>query len=109
MGKIFRTNVFTGEKEWADFEGGVEVLNDGWNNPKTYSTAWTKPQISHAAGVHSSQAKDFNEDYKRHGITGAYHREDGALVINDNASRNKVLALRNLRDNDACFGQYAGR
>ena len=109
MGKIYRTNVFTGEKEWADFEGGVEVIESGWTSEKEYSTAWTRPQVSMAAGVHSSQVREFNEDYKRHGITGAYHREDGALVINDNASRNRVLALRGLRDNDAGYSQHAGR
>ena len=108
MGKIYRTNVFTGEREWADFEGGVEVVDSGWKVAKTYSTAWTRPHESQAAAVHSSQANEFNEDYKRHGITGAYHRADGVLVSNDQRSLNRVMQLRQLRDNDACYSQHAG-
>lgn len=108
MGKIFRTNVFTGEKEWADFEGGVEVIESGWTSEKEYSTAWTTEHLSVAAAVHSSQVNDFNEDYKRHGIS-AYHKKDGTLACADRNSLNRVLQIRNLRNNDAGYGDWAGK
>lgn len=108
MGKILRTNVFTGEREWVDFEAGVEVLNDGWNNPKTYSTAWTTEHKSLAAAVHSSQAAEFNEFYKSHNIA-AYHDKDGVLHSSDRNAFNRVQQVRGLFNRDAGYGDYAGR
>jgi len=108
MGKIFRKNIFTGEEEWVDFEPGIERIHTGWTSEKEYSTAWTTPQTSIAAACHSEDVQAFNEDYRKHGITGAYHRPDGVLVMETNQARNQVLALRGLHDRDACYRQHAG-
>ena len=67
------------------------------------------PLISQIMGCHPSQSKEFNEEYKKHGITGAYHREDGALVITSNKARNQVMKSRNYLDRDAGYGQWAGK
>jgi len=109
MGKIFRTNVFTGEREWADFEGGVEVIPSGWNVEKTYSTAWTRPHESHAAACHSSQVEEFNNFYRSRGITNAYHRPDGVLLSGDRNAFNRVQEVRGLFNRDASYGDYAGK
>lgn len=67
------------------------------------------PLISVSLGCIEGQSKEFNEEYKKRGITGAYHRENGDLVITSNKARNEVMKLRNLMDKDAGYGQWSGK
>lgn len=60
-------------------------------------------------GCMRKQVAEFNAFYRDAGITGAHHDPDGTLVIESRQARNQVLALRNLRDNDAGYGDHAGR
>lgn len=106
--KIWRRNLFTDEMEYVEVEPFERAASSGRDPRKTYSTAYSTPQVSVAAGVHSGQAAEFNEMYKQHGITGAYHRQDGALVISDNNSRNEVMKVRGLFDREAGYRQWAG-
>jgi hypothetical protein len=56
----------------------------------------------------ADQAREFNEFYREHGITGAYHERDGTCVLESRQARNDVLKLRGVRDNDAGYGDWAG-
>ncbi len=67
-----------------------------------------KPLESQGLSVHRSQADEFNEHYRKNGITGVHHEPNGDCVIESRGERNKVLALRGLRDNDAGYGDFAG-
>jgi len=70
----------------------------------TYST----PLVSKSLGCHSSQVKEFNEMYRRHGITGARHFTNGDLEISDNNARNRVMQVRGVYDRNAGYHQWAG-
>lgn len=72
------------------------------------STAYTREQVSVAAGVHSRQANEFNEYYKQQGIIGARHREDGSLVYDSKKAFNDVLKARGLYNRDSSYGDHAG-
>lgn len=65
--------------------------------------------ISEAMGCHASQANDFNAEYKKYGITGAEHLEDGSLHITSRRARAEVMKIRNMLDRDAGYGDYAGK
>lgn len=104
MGKILRTNVFTGKREWTDFDNGITRYDAKTN--KTYSTLGGE-WVSQSGGCHPEQVTEFNEWYKSLGIK-AHHKKNGDLVAIGNASRNAVLKARGIRDNDACYGQWAG-
>lgn len=108
MSKIFRRNVFTGEFESADVDTSMFTKAAPKDERKSYSTAYSTPRESVAAGCHSNQVKDFNEFYKERGISGAYHREDGTLLVDSNGAMNAVLEARGLYDRDAGYGQFAG-
>ena len=95
----------TGEYQWVPLDAAENVQRDP---RKTHSTAYHAPLRSTAAGVHPRQVAEFNEMYRAHGITGAYHDTNGDLLIEGNASRNAVLKLRGLYDRDAGYHQYAG-
>jgi hypothetical protein len=97
------TNPETGELEWVDADSVFEVRG------KTYSTAFTTPLVSTAAGCHSGQVGEFNELYHEHGIVGAYHKPNGDCVFESQHARNQVLKLRGLRDQDAGYMQHAGK
>jgi len=68
-----------------------------------------KPLESVGLAVHKDQVAEFNEFYRENGVNGVHHKANGACVIESRAARNKVLALRGLRDNDACYGDCAGK
>lgn len=72
------------------------------------ATSQANPQSSIGLGVHRSQVAEFNQMYEDAGIVGAGHTEDGTLMLESRQARNKVLELRGCRDNDACYGDYAG-
>ena len=69
----------------------------------------SKPLESLGLSVHRTQAAEFNEYYRENGITGVHHKPNGDCVIESRGERNKVLALRGLRDNDAGYGDFAGK
>lgn len=92
-----------GDFVWVPIEKAVNH-----DERKIYSTRYCVPERSVAAGCNSTQVKDFNEYYKTHGITGAYHEADGTLVIEDNNSRNEVMKLRGLYDRNAGYSEFAG-
>jgi hypothetical protein len=43
------------------------------------------------------------------GITGARHLPDGTLECDSRSARNAVMKARQLRDQDAGYGDWAGR
>jgi hypothetical protein len=72
------------------------------------SISEAKPLRSMGLGVHRKQVNEFNEFYAENGISGAYHDLDGTCVLESRKARNQVLKLRNLRDNDASYGDWSG-
>ncbi len=73
------------------------------------ATSQARPQRSLGLAVPRAQAEEFNQFYAEQGIRGAYHDPDGTCVIESRQARNKVLKARNLRDNDAGYGDWAGK
>lgn len=71
-----------------------------------YSAA--KPLRSLALGCHPQQIAEFNQLYAKHGITGAHHDASGDCLLESRQARNEVMKLRNLRDNDAGYGDWSG-
>lgn len=67
-----------------------------------------KPLRSIGLGCHRTQVQEFNQMYAEAGISGAGHDPDGTCVLESRQARNKVLKLRNMRDNDAGYGDHAG-
>lgn len=78
--------------------------------PRIGGTAITqdRPLRSIGLGCHPSQVAEFNEDYRRAGISGARHDDDGTCVLESRKARNSVLKLRGMFDNDACYGDHSG-
>jgi hypothetical protein len=56
----------------------------------------------------SHQTSEFNQFYQDNGISGAHHDTDGTFVAESRKARNDVLKLRNMRDNDASYGDWSG-
>tara|TARA_R100001594_G_scaffold93186_1_gene127530 strand:+ start:4413 stop:4826 length:414 start_codon:yes stop_codon:yes gene_type:complete len=80
--------------------------------------AWTSSWKSLGAGVPAHQVDSMNAAYRRAAaedpgrygsLSGAHHKPDGTLVCESRQARNAVLKLRNRRDNDAGYGDHAGR
>jgi hypothetical protein len=101
--KGFRT-VFSKVK--PNFTKNKSEVFDVPNINCAYSQA--NPMESQSIGVHRTQVKEFNEMYKKAGIVGAMHKENGNLVLESRKARNEVLKLRGCRDNDAGYGDYGG-
>jgi hypothetical protein len=64
--------------------------------------------ISEAMACHPTQSREFNEAYKKAGITGAEHLEDGSLHIRSRRARAEIMKMRNMRDSDAGYGDHPG-
>lgn len=94
----------------AVLEDGREIdceTPPGWQAPsKVVSTAaaWSKPLESISASVMPDKAQQYNEMYRKHGITGAYHDERGRLKFTSRKQRKKCLELRGLIDMDGGYG-----
>lgn len=73
------------------------------------ATSYSRPLKSLGMAVNPKQVRQFNEAYVAAGITGARHAADGTCEIDSRQARNQVLRLRGLRDNDAGYGDYAGK
>ncbi len=71
--------------------------------------AYERPLRSLGLAVPQSQVQEFNELYQQKGISGARHDADGTCVLDNRDARNAVLELRGVRDNDAGYGDYAGK
>lgn len=72
------------------------------------SISAVNPLKSIGLGCHPSQVSEFNQWYQDSGVSCAHHEPDGTCVIESRKSRNQVLKLRGLRDNDACYGDHSG-
>lgn len=72
------------------------------------SSGYKRPLRSMALACHKSQVEEFNQSLSSAGITGARHLADGTCEIDSREARNQVLRHRNLRDNDAGYGDHAG-
>lgn len=92
----------------AEFQRAVRKPIGGEGVPMI-STAYSKPLQSLGAGCHPKQVTEFNQMLAGAGITGARHLPDGKCEFDSREARNQVLKLRNLRDNDAGYGDYAGQ
>jgi len=68
-----------------------------------------KPLESLAMSCHRSQVGEYNAFCCKHGITGAYYRSDGTCVLESRQARNQLMKARGLHDNDAGYGDYAGK
>lgn len=66
------------------------------------------PWVSTAAAVHVDQVPRFNAQLKEQKVAGARYRADGKLECTSRKARNTVMKMRNLRDGDAGYGDYAG-
>jgi len=73
------------------------------------SKSYARPLESVGLACSKRQVGEFNALYADAGISGAYHRPDGTCVFESRRARNDVLRLRGVRDNDAGYGDYAGR
>ena len=67
----------------------------------------SKPWMSNSCGVGPSQVTEFNEIYKKSGITGAHHLPDGRLECTSRKARKDIMRLRGLFDKDAGYGDQA--
>src|SRR5690606_11066299 len=90
---------------------GKALLEDGrevpcptpseWRKPPPRATsgvAWSRPLTSIAASVSADKAQEYNEFYRRRGITGAEHDERGILRFSSRGQRAKCLKARGLAD-----------
>lgn len=67
--------------------------------------AFNRPLVSRSAGVHSSQAGEFNEAARRDGNAGVYYDpKTGNAHFESRAARRKELKRRGMRDNDGGYG-----
>jgi hypothetical protein len=94
--------------EYVSSDGAV--LGDTDSNRSSRAAICEKnPWVSTAGAVHADQVEKFNRELVDNKVRGAYYRKDGNLVCTSRGARNRVLKMRNLRDGDAGYGDYAGR
>ena len=124
MSRVFRRNIFTGEWEEefeSDIEAAFEVVNArsrekvknlvSGHRPDPY--AGGKDFISKALSIAPEQATSEriakeNAGAKHHG-TGAYYTPEGVCHLPTRGIRAREMRRKNRQDNDACFGDHAGR
>ncbi len=68
-----------------------------------------KPLDSIGLAVHPSQVADYNQSLAERGITGAHYLPDGTCRITSRKARNQLLKSQNMKDNDAGYGDWAGK
>ena len=67
--------------------------------------AYNKDLVSRTAGVHSSQAAEFNEAARKGGITGVYYSpENGNAHFESKSASRKEMKRRGLHDQDGSYG-----
>lgn len=67
------------------------------------NTAWSTPLVSIAAGCHPSQAKEFNELARKHGLTGVYYNQRGECEFSSRRQRREWNEIRGLHDKDGGY------
>lgn len=67
------------------------------------------PWRSEHLRIAPEDVKSVNEDLRRHGVVNAAFDEKGRAVAHSRQGRNGLLKFMNVRDNDAGYGDYAGR
>ena len=68
-----------------------------------------KPLDSVALAVHPSQVEAYNQSLQNRGISGAHYLPDGTCRITSRKARNQILQSQNMHDNDAGYGDWAGK
>ncbi len=81
---------------------------DGRGIPGIAAAYSRRPVVSVGLGCTRKQVPEFNRRLEAAGITGAHHAPNGDLVIETRQARNEVLKMRNMRDCDAGYGDWAG-
>lgn len=72
---------------------------------KVGTLAYNRPLESRSAGVHSTQAAEFNEAARKAGITGVYYDpKTGNPSFESRGARRRELSRRGLRDLDGGYG-----
>lgn len=72
---------------------------------KVGNLAYNRPLESRSAGVHSSQAAEFNEAARKAGNTGVYYDpKTGNASFSSRGARRREIARRGLRDLDGGYG-----
>lgn len=89
--------------EWCKDSAGVEAGTHVAGSPATAG-----PIISKFLSVPKRFVEEFNEIYRKEGIS-AFHHPDGVLEMTGKQARNAVLRIRNARDCDPGYSDYAGR
>lgn len=85
------------------------ILDDDGPEVSSRSAICEKnPWVSTAAAVHVDQVARFNQELKDKKISGIRYRTDGKAECTSNKARNTLMKMRNMRDGDAGYGQYAG-
>lgn len=82
--------------------GLCECVTTG-KTPGGHATSNWPWKSKNAAGVHTSQVTEFNEMYKKAGLS-SYHEKDGTLVCADRDQRKRTLKFRNMKDNTGSYG-----
>jgi len=77
---------------------GTPMIGDGYK----------KGLVSVGLGCTKKQVPEFNRQLQEKNITGARYLPSGDLKFESRQARNAVLRLRNYRDNDAGYGDFAG-
>jgi len=119
----FRTNLFTGELEEV-YDNPVESFKEinekmqekvahvprgrnpnPWNKGKDHVC---RPLSLKPEDATPERIEKENAAAKKHG-TGAYYTPDGECVISTRAVRAREMRRRQFQDNDAGYGDHAGR
>jgi hypothetical protein len=116
--RIYRTNIYTGEKEWAEVKPFRKVIRAAGGDNRSVSTKTYqehKPLQSITLGCHSSQIKEFNDRIKKDGRRGVRYvphprgiEYGGVAEFTSRRGRNEEMKKRNKMDGDAGYGDWAG-
>ncbi len=69
----------------------------------------SQPHISRALACRKSEVAERNEALKKAGVVGAYHREDGRLVMESTKARRDAHAAYKVFDHEAGYSDFAGK
>lgn len=73
--------------------------------PISEGTPWRSENVR----ISPEDVRNVNEELKRHGVVNAGFDEAGRAIAHSRQGRNGILKYMNLRDNDASFGDWAGK
>lgn len=69
----------------------------------------SRPWVSKNAHVHPDHVESMNQHLKEHGVRGAEFNKNGDMVAYSRKARSEALKACGYRDNDAGYGDYAGK